>query len=338
MLSGTRRRAAAAAVALAACLIGLVSYSNQSPVVYYTVDGLEPDKWASAWLLSQRVESGAVIEVRPRWALSGSGIPFDIPGEPLYRKDGLTTFQVIAENSSDDLPHVSRLGGVLSDLELNAWAKNEFPETAAIERHYRALQQRFNRNNVPLECYLAFFDRVAAWMKAGNGSMSQLEAELESFVTTCRADSEDIVVDRRGEYVPTVAISTILERVAAGSRVVFVDTREPDEYREGRIPGAINLPLRDLDEYPEHLKDADLVISYCVKDFRGYEVAQDLLESGVRNAVIMEPYGIKGWSDVGLPVVSGPAGDRDKETELLRDCALDARGCRAASETEAVRS
>lgn len=332
MLTRPWGRMCAVVIVLGTCLVGFTSYSKQPPVVYYTVDGLEPDKWASAWLLSQRVESGAVIEVRPRWALSGDGIPFDVPGEALYRKDGLTTFEVIAGTQFEASSHVTRLGNVLSDLELNAWAKNEFPETTTVEHYYRVLQQKFDRNHVPLDCYLGFFDSVAGWMKADSDSVDRLREELETFVTACSTDNDGVLVDRRREYVPTVAIEVILDRVAAGGKVVFVDTREPSEYEEGHIPGAINLPLRSLQEYPEQLKDADLVISYCVKDFRGYEVAQNLLESGVRNSVIMEPYGIKGWADAGLPVLSGSPTDRTVEEELLFECAMDQRNCLTAAE------
>lgn len=178
----------AVVVVLDTCLVGLSSHSNQTPAVYYTVDGLAPDKWASAWLLSQRVESGGVIEVRPRWALCGNGIPFDVPGEPLRRKDGLTTFEIIAGTGFEAPPHVTQLGSVLSDLELNAWTKNGFPETTTVKHYYRALQQKFDRNNVPLECYLGFFASVAEWLKADSDSVDKLAEELESFVTVCSCD------------------------------------------------------------------------------------------------------------------------------------------------------
>lgn len=338
MLTGPWRNCCLLAVALTACFAGLASYSNQASVVYFTVDGLEPDKWASVWLLSRQGDANGTIEVRPRWALSGDGIPFDVPGKPLYRRDGLTTFQVMVREGFGSAPHLTRLGKVLADLELNAWAKNEYPETGVIERHYRKLQQSFGRNYVPFACYVDFFDQVAVWMQGESGSTDHLATSLESAIDSCNADNAIPLVDRRREYVPTVGIDTILDRISAGSKVVFVDTREPAEYEEGHIPGAINLPLRRLEAYPEELKDADLVISYCVKDFRGYEVAQQLLEDGVANAVIMEPYGIRGWGDMGLPVVSGTGLDSAAETKLLLHCASDRQRCSTDPERAVSRS
>ena len=42
-----------------------------------------------------------------------------------------------------------------------------------------------------------------------------------------------------------------LGAMAAGRKVVFVDVREADEFMEGHIPGAINVPLRDAGPHCE---------------------------------------------------------------------------------------
>jgi len=108
-----------------------------------------------------------------------------------------------------------------------------------------------------------------------------------------------------GAAVETLPLATTLRRVGDGENVVFVDTRERWEYDEGHIPGAINLRLRDVDEHAaERFADADLVIAYCVKDFRGYEVAKALRGLDVP-AAIMTPHGMRGWIAAGLPVAGG---------------------------------
>ncbi len=106
-----------------------------------------------------------------------------------------------------------------------------------------------------------------------------------------------------------IETAKVLETLARGRRVVFVDAREPAEYREGHIPGAINLPLRRAHAapLPPPLRGADLVVPYCLKDFRGYEVAKALVRRGVANVRVMQPSGLKGWRSLGLPVARGPA-------------------------------
>jgi len=301
--------------------------ANAKSAAYFTADGLEPDKWASIWLMQRYIDPAARIDVRPRWASGGGGgVALDIPGADLYRKDGKITFQVVAEEFAVNAPVVDHIGKVIVDIEKNAWRKNVYPETQVIEASYRALQERLGRENVSFDCYLVFFDAVATWVDGARQDLVLLEDSLTSATGDCQSTGSDSVSDQRDTAVPTVQLQKILELYASGGKVVFVDTREPEEYLEGHIPGAIHLPLRDLSDFPAELKDADMVVSYCVKDFRGYEVASDLLRNGVKNSVLMKPYGIKGWLSSGLPVESGELGDATAEKRLM-ECAADYSQC-----------
>lgn len=90
----------------------------------------------------------------------------------------------------------------------------------------------------------------------------------------------------------------------AGKNEVFADAREEVEYGEVHIPGAIRLQLRDVASADLQIfAGADHVISYCIKGFRGYEVACALAERGVKNVSTMKPHGLSGWKSLGLPVV-----------------------------------
>lgn len=55
-----------------------------------------------------------------------------------------------------------------------------------------------------------------------------------------------------------------LKRLLAAGQAVVIDVRPPDEYRQGRIPGAINLPIQQIEsgQYPKLPSDKRL-ISYC---------------------------------------------------------------------------
>ena len=125
--------------------------------------------------------------------------------------------------------------------------------------------------------------------------------------------------------VAQLPIAAVLERINAGERVVFVDTREAAEIAAYRIPHAVHIPLRDVASAPvDTFEGAALVVPYCIKDFRGYEVARALADKGVSRVAILQPFGIRGWRQSGLPVAGDWTGMSDDEAfEALVSCARD---------------
>lgn len=127
--------------------------------------------------------------------------------------------------------------------------------------------------------------------------------------------------------VPVASAEDVLREIRAGKRVVFVDAREPAEFHEEHIPGAINITLREVSRLDRKLLgDPDLVIAYCLKDFRGFEVARALNSSGVRDARILAQFGIKGWKSQGLPTwqAGSPA---SAAVNALQACAREPARC-----------
>lgn len=140
--------------------------------------------------------------------------------------------------------------------------------------------------------------------------------------------NESIAEKDYGNQVDNYDIKTVLSMIAEDKKVVFVDTRETKEYEESHIPGAVNIKLREVNESAvSALIDADLVISYCVKDFRGYEVARAIKDLGVENSGIMNPYGIAGWRSTGLPLATANGMDDETATAELLECALEEGTC-----------
>jgi len=90
------------------------------------------------------------------------------------------------------------------------------------------------------------------------------------------------------------------ERRLAGS--VVLDVREPDEYEQGAIPGAVHIPRGHLEGQVEgKLPDkARPVIVHCASGFRSAFAAKTLLELGYQDVASLAG-GFNKWKDEGRP-------------------------------------
>lgn len=126
------------------------------------------------------------------------------------------------------------------------------------------------------------------------------------------------------ELITKITHHEILRQVAQQSSVVFIDARELDEFAEERLPGAIQLPLRIAATAPlESLPRDATLVAYCIKDFRGYEVARALQRAGYTVRVMDDP-GLQGWKKAKLPT----AGAIPKTTDETAIAALRLRAVR----------
>ena len=76
---------------------------------------------------------------------------------------------------------------------------------------------------------------------------------------------------------------------------IILDVRRPDEYAEGHIPGAINVPNEDIDtsDIAELPNKSQLILVYCRSGRRSKEAAAKLVKLGYTNRV--EFGGILDW-------------------------------------------
>ncbi|MBX7459053.1 rhodanese-like domain-containing protein [Qipengyuania sp. 1NDH17] len=99
----------------------------------------------------------------------------------------------------------------------------------------------------------------------------------------------------------TIEPQALATRLEAGEAIQLIDVRSAEEFAEGHIAGAINLPVDVFD--PAKLPDAggaDLFL-YCRSDRRSGIAAERLAEAKNATAVHMEG-GILAWEEAGLPV------------------------------------
>ncbi len=77
---------------------------------------------------------------------------------------------------------------------------------------------------------------------------------------------------------------------------IILDVRTPEEYLEGHIPGAINVPNEEIGtaEISKLPDKSQLILVYCRSGRRSKEASQKLLGLGYTN--IVEFGGINDWS------------------------------------------
>jgi rhodanese-related sulfurtransferase len=75
-------------------------------------------------------------------------------------------------------------------------------------------------------------------------------------------------------------LSTVLERGGA-----VIDVREPDEYREGHVPGAQLIPLASVPESLEAFRKAVPVYVVCMSGGRSMRACEFLHGAGITNVV-----------------------------------------------------
>lgn len=63
--------------------------------------------------------------------------------------------------------------------------------------------------------------------------------------------------------VPRIAPSVLKERLDAGESLLVVDARSSDEYAAAHIPGAISVPLSDLEARMDELPRDQEIVFYC---------------------------------------------------------------------------
>jgi rhodanese-related sulfurtransferase/plastocyanin len=109
----------------------------------------------------------------------------------------------------------------------------------------------------------------------------------------------------------------LIETLQGGQRIVFLDVREPSEFKVNHLPGALNIPERLLEERKAELPTDALLVPYCNMDFRGYVAATKLQSMGFKVA-LMQERGLQGWQEQGLPIVESKKGGLDDATALAR--------------------
>lgn len=67
---------------------------------------------------------------------------------------------------------------------------------------------------------------------------------------------------KKRETAPAMTPEELARSVAGGNPPVIVDIRGPQQYRDGHLPGAINIPLGELEGRASELDPATTTVFY----------------------------------------------------------------------------
>jgi rhodanese-related sulfurtransferase len=115
------------------------------------------------------------------------------------------------------------------------------------------------------------------------------------------------------ERVREISPQDVKHALDEGEDVLLLDVREPHEYAEGHLPGAVNVPRGVLElkaDADSPVADPALaacagtkVVTYCLKapGARSLFAADTLSQLGFQDVTAMSA-GLNGWADAGLPL------------------------------------
>lgn len=101
--------------------------------------------------------------------------------------------------------------------------------------------------------------------------------------------------------VAEIAAQTLLSQPAGASLVL--DVRTPEEYAEGHVPNAINIPHDQIEAHLAELeaRKSGPVVLYCKSGRRAGLAAEALAKAGFTNLLHLTG-DMQGWTEAGLPI------------------------------------
>lgn len=101
-----------------------------------------------------------------------------------------------------------------------------------------------------------------------------------------------------------VTRNDLLQRTRDGL-VMVLDVRPADEFAAGHLPGAVNIPLKDLEARLAELDPSQEIVAYCRGPYciLSFEAVAKLRAKGFRVRRLED--GLPEWRAAGLPLVTG---------------------------------
>ena len=98
-----------------------------------------------------------------------------------------------------------------------------------------------------------------------------------------------------------ITIPELQKKLESSKKPIVVDVRETSEIKEGgAIPGAIHIPMRQIDKRMSEIPKNAEVVFYCGGGGRASRAAGAFAEAGYKT---VRYCGLRDWKKQGLPTV-----------------------------------
>ena len=149
-------------------------------------------------------------------------------------------------------------------------------------------------------------DGKFVYYRLADDAVLELLAVLRRIAEQNLAEVERVVrsyFDQRDSLEP-VSRTELIQRLRAGT-VTIIDVRPEDEFALGHLPGALNIPLRGLEDRLGEINRKQEVVAYCRGPYcvLSYEAVAALRARGFKARRLED--GLPEWRVAGLPVVTG---------------------------------
>ena len=156
---------------------------------------------------------------------------------------------------------------------------------------------------------------LEAWRRAGRPVVQGLNVPSKVF-------GEHVLHERK---TPEISCLELSAQMAEGRDMVIVDTRTPEEYHRGCLPGAWSMPggelvlrIGEVVERPDQT-----IVVHCGGRTRSYLGAESLRRMGLPNPIVAVKNGTMGWQLDGLELERGATRWAPRPSDKSRSRALD---------------
>ena len=137
----------------------------------------------------------------------------------------------------------------------------------------------------------AVLDLLAAPRRIAERNVAEVERVVRSYFN-------------ERDNLEAVSREELLQRSRAGT-VTILDVRPEDEFALGHLPGALNIPLRELEARLSEINPKQEIVAYCRGPYcvLSYEAVAQLRARGFKVRRLED--GLPEWRAAGLPVIAG---------------------------------
>jgi rhodanese-related sulfurtransferase/DNA-binding transcriptional ArsR family regulator len=146
------------------------------------------------------------------------------------------------------------------------------------------------------------------YYRLADDSVLDLLGALRRVAEETNAEVERVIrsyFDQR-DSLEAVSREELMERARTGT-VTVLDVRPDDEFALGHLPGALNVPLRELEARLGEMNPEHEIVAYCRGPYcvLSYEAVAQLRAHGFKARRLQD--GLPEWRAAGLPIVVGAA-------------------------------